>query len=54
VSGTLKGPLGSWPSDLIVWRKERRLVATPLMLALVVIETTDIVFALDSIPAVLL
>ena len=30
-----------------------RLVATPLLVALVVIETTDIVFALDSIPAVL-
>jgi tellurite resistance protein TerC len=36
------------------WRRERgRLVATPLMVALVVIETTDIVFALDSVPAVL-
>ncbi len=36
------------------WRSEGgRLVATPLLVALVVIETTDIVFALDSIPAVL-
>jgi tellurite resistance protein TerC len=36
------------------WRPESgRLVATPLLVALVVIETTDIVFALDSIPAVL-
>src|SRR6266851_3707334 len=36
------------------WRRESgRLVATPLVVALVVIETTDIVFALDSIPAVL-
>jgi tellurite resistance protein TerC len=36
------------------WRSERgRLIATPLLVALVVIETTDIVFALDSIPAVL-
>ena len=36
------------------WRRETgRLVATPLFVALVVIETTDIVFALDSIPAVL-
>ena len=36
------------------WRRESgRLVATPLFVALVVIETTDIVFALDSIPAVL-
>jgi tellurite resistance protein TerC len=35
------------------WHREGgRLVATPLFVALVVIETTDIVFALDSIPAV--
>jgi tellurite resistance protein TerC len=36
------------------WRREGgRLVATPLFVALVIIETTDIVFALDSVPAVL-
>jgi tellurite resistance protein TerC len=36
------------------WRRDRgRLLATPLFVALVVIETTDIVFALDSVPAVL-
>src|ERR1700704_1348800 len=36
------------------WRREGgRLVATPLFVALVVIETTDSVFALDSVPAVL-
>jgi tellurite resistance protein TerC len=36
------------------WRRESgRLVAMPLLVALIVIETTDIVFALDSIPAVL-
>jgi TerC family integral membrane protein len=36
------------------WRREGgRLVATPLFVTLVVIETTDIVFALDSVPAVL-
>jgi tellurite resistance protein TerC len=29
------------------------MIGTPLLVALVVIETTDIVFALDSIPAVL-
>jgi tellurite resistance protein TerC len=34
-------------------RQSGRLVATPLFIALVVIETTDLVFALDSIPAVL-
>ena len=36
------------------WRREGgRLVATPLFAALVLIETTDVVFALDSVPAVL-
>jgi tellurite resistance protein TerC len=36
------------------WRRdERGVVATPLFVALVMIEMTDIVFALDSIPAVL-
>jgi len=35
------------------WVGERgRLVATPLFIALVVVETTDVIFALDSIPAV--
>ena len=34
-------------------REMGRIVATPLFIALAVIETTDIVFALDSIPAVL-
>jgi tellurite resistance protein TerC len=33
-------------------RREGRLLATPLLAVLVVIETTDIMFALDSIPAV--
>jgi tellurite resistance protein TerC len=33
-------------------RKEGALLATPLLVALVVIETSDLVFALDSIPAV--
>jgi tellurite resistance protein TerC len=55
---------GSWIARIVpvtpvlsgnqFWRRERgRLVATPLFVALVVVETTDIVFALDSIPAVL-
>jgi tellurite resistance protein TerC len=36
------------------WRRDGgRLIATPLFVALAVIETTDIVFALDSVPAVL-
>src|SRR5882762_10193405 len=32
--------------------QQRRLLATPLFIALVVVETTDVIFALDSIPAV--
>jgi tellurite resistance protein TerC len=34
-------------------REKGRLLATPLFVALVIVETTDIVFAMDSIPAVL-
>lgn len=34
-------------------RKMGKLVATPLFVVLIVIETTDVVFALDSIPAIL-
>jgi TerC family integral membrane protein len=33
-------------------RREGRTLATPLMLVLVVVEATDVVFAVDSIPAV--
>ncbi|MDP9203439.1 MAG: TerC/Alx family metal homeostasis membrane protein [Gemmatimonadota bacterium] len=34
-------------------RQSGRLVATPLLVALIIVETTDVVFALDSVPAVL-
>lgn len=34
-------------------REKGRLLATPLILVLIVIETTDVVFAVDSIPAIL-
>ncbi len=34
-------------------RRDGRLMATPLFVVLLVVETTDIVFAMDSIPAVL-
>ncbi|MDQ6771133.1 MAG: TerC/Alx family metal homeostasis membrane protein [Gemmatimonadota bacterium] len=39
----------------VVRQAERggRLVATPLLVALIIVETTDIIFALDSVPAVL-
>jgi len=34
-------------------RDHGRLLATPLLVALVVVETTDVIFAVDSVPAVL-
>jgi tellurite resistance protein TerC len=34
-------------------KQRGRLLATPLLLALLVVETTDVIFAVDSIPAVL-
>jgi len=34
-------------------RREGKLFATPLLLVLLVVETTDVVFATDSIPAIL-
>jgi tellurite resistance protein TerC len=34
-------------------RKDKRLYATPLFVVLLMIETTDIIFAVDSIPAIL-
>jgi tellurite resistance protein TerC len=36
-----------------VFRDGGRLLATPLLLALVVVETADVIFAVDSIPAIL-
>jgi tellurite resistance protein TerC len=36
-----------------LFRENSRTYATPLLIALIVIETTDVVFAFDSIPAVL-
>ncbi len=34
-------------------RKDNRIWATPLFVVLVVVETTDVIFAVDSIPAIL-
>jgi tellurite resistance protein TerC len=42
-----------YDDDRFVTRRRGRLLATPLLVALVTIEVTDIVFAVDSIPAVL-
>ena len=38
---------------LVVVRRNGRTYATPLLAALIAVETTDLVFAADSIPAVL-
>jgi tellurite resistance protein TerC len=46
VSETLHG-------DSLFIRQNKRLYATPLFLVLLVIESTDLIFAVDSIPAVL-
>ena len=43
----------SYEDDKFIVRNEGKYLATPLLVVLVVIETTDIVFAVDSIPAVL-
>ncbi len=39
--------------DRFFTRVDGRLLATPLFLVLLVVETTDVVFAIDSIPAIL-
>jgi tellurite resistance protein TerC len=45
-------PISNADSDYFFVREKARLLATPLFLALVLIEISDIVFAVDSIPAV--
>jgi tellurite resistance protein TerC len=45
-------PLSNADSDTFFVREKARWLATPLFLALVLIEISDIVFAVDSIPAV--
>lgn len=46
-------PLASDYQGSKFFLRRERLYATPLLLVLIVVETTDLVFALDSIPAVL-
>lgn len=43
----------SYQGDKFVVRANGRRFATPLLMVLIVVETTDILFAVDSIPAVL-
>ena len=49
---TLFPVTGEFGAGRFFIRKDRRLFLTPLFLVLITIETTDIVFAVDSIPAV--
>ena len=42
-----------YEKDRLFVRRDQKLWATPLFVVLLVIETTDILFAIDSIPAVL-
>lgn len=42
-----------YEGNKFVVRQEGRLLATPLLIVLLVVETTDILFATDSIPAIL-
>ena len=41
-----------YESSRFIIRRDRKLFITPLLLVLITIETTDVVFAVDSIPAV--
>jgi len=41
-----------YDSDGFIVRRESRLLATPLALVLITVETTDLIFATDSIPAI--
>jgi len=42
-----------YEGDRFTARREGELFATPLLLVLVLVETTDIIFAVDSIPAII-
>ena len=43
----------SLQGDKLIIRQNRRLYATPLLLVLLIIESSDLIFAADSIPAIL-
>lgn len=42
-----------YQEDRFIVRQDGKLIGTPLLMVLLAIETTDVLFALDSIPAVL-
>jgi tellurite resistance protein TerC len=43
----------SMHGDKLIFRKNNKLHATPLFLVLLIIESSDLIFAVDSIPAIL-
>jgi len=43
----------NYEGDRFFVKRNARWVATPLMIVLILIETTDLIFAVDSIPAIL-
>lgn len=43
----------TYEGDKFIVRKAGKLMATPLLMVLIVVETTDLIFAVDSIPAIL-
>jgi tellurite resistance protein TerC len=43
----------TYEGDRFFVRRDRRLLATPLFLSLLVVESTDVLFAVDSVPAAL-
>lgn len=45
-------PVAHTDSDEFIIRRNSRLLATPLLLSLILVEISDIIFAIDSIPAV--
>jgi tellurite resistance protein TerC len=42
-----------YEGDRFIVKRKGRYLATPLLMVLVLIETTDIIFAIDSVPAIL-
>jgi tellurite resistance protein TerC len=44
---------GEYDGQRLVTRRTGRWLATPLLLVLILVETTDVVFAIDSVPAIL-
>jgi len=52
-AGRILPATGQLHGQRFVVRERGRTLATPLLLALIVVETSDVIFAVDSIPAIL-